>query len=643
MGGLAKIMCAIAGVFCRNNKLPVDILQGAVHKMNQAQARRGPDDQGVFSEAQINADQNADKRGLTISENQRRNPRGSAIVLGNCRLAIIDLSSAGHQPMHYKAKDGRAFWITFNGEIYNFEELKRSLTGKGYVFKTHTDTEVIQALFAEYGEASFRMLRGMFAFALFDVRAGKLFLVKDYYGIKPLYYFKDNEKVVFASTIGALLESGLVPREKNPKALISFLLLGSVPLPLTTIKNVFGLEAGHYLVIEKDKDPQKTKYYDPLDAFFEKKDVDFNSAVSEVKRRLEDSVKHHLISDAPLGVFLSGGLDSSALSALAAHLSTSDIDKLITLSVVFDEKEFSEEYHSDRAAQKIGSDHRKIKITKEDFYNSFEEIFRAMDQPTIDGINTFFVSWAAKKAGLKAVLSGLGGDEVFCGYPAFRRAALVRYIQKFPLFIKSPLTLFSFLGDRFAKLAYFSEDDILSFYLMNRGLFSPDETAKLLGISQREVTNVIRDDIFSHLRAQEGRLQKLHPVDLLSYFEITLYLQNQLLKDTDFMSMYHSVEVRVPFLDRPLVEYVASLDPKMKISKKINKPLLAEAVRDIVPQEILTRKKMGFTFPFAEWLKEDTDIDYNDDFIAADLAIKFKAGKLHWSRFWALAILAKVR
>ena len=301
--------------------------------------------------------------------------------------------------------------------------------------------------------------------------------------------------------------------------------------------------------------------------------------------------------------------------------------RLKTLSIIFDEPEFSEEYYSDLVAQKIGSDHRKIKITKQDFYNSFDEIFEAMDQPTIDSVNTFFIAKAAKQAGLKTVLSGLGADEIFLGYPHFRRAELLRKIQKLPKFIKLPLfnypitQLLNYLtkNDRYSKLSYFAKDDILSFYLGIRGLFAPQEAAKILDANLSEMNKFLND--FLKLETYKlTNLQTLSPVNLLSYLELKFYLQNQLLKDTDFMSMYHSIEVRVPFLDHPLVEYLSGLSPNVKLGKEINKPLLVEAVRELLPQEIFTRPKMGFTFPFQKWIGKD--------------------GK-HWSRDWATVVLRR--
>lgn len=583
-------MCGICGVY-QNGKFNKEELEKTVKKMNESQARRGPDDEGIF----------IDKK--------------NGLALGHRRLSILDLSEIGKQPMNYGD-----FLITFNGEIYNFLELKKDLEQKGYKFKTKTDTEVILALYAEYAEKSFTMLRGMFAFGLWDGKNRKLFLVKDRYGIKPLYYFSDAEKLVFASTVKAIAESGLVSVVKNPEAYIGFLLFGSAPLPLTTYKNIFAVPAGCYLVNEADGKQELIKYYEPLE-FFKNKTQSFrNSAITRdsIRNLLEESINIHLISDAPLGVFLSGGLDSSAIAALAAKNRENSIT---TLSIIFDEPEFSEQKYQRLVAQKIGSDHREIKITQKDFYDSFDEIFKAMDQPSIDGVNTFFISKAVKEAGLKVILSGLGADEIFCGYSHFRRAELLRKIQQLPRFLKLPLKLGNLFGGKYFKLSYFADNDILNFYLGIRGLFSPQEIAKILDTNLSEVEEFIKNLIIGY------KLQNtnFHPIDLLSYLELKFYLQNQLLKDTDFMSMYHSVEVRVPFLDHLLVEYLSNLLPEIKLSRDINKPLLVESVRDLLPLEIFSRSKMGFTFPFQKWLKEKGD---------------FKNGG-HWSRFWVKEVLKK--
>ncbi len=605
-------MCGISGVYF-NKKKKKNELKEIVLKMTERQVNRGPDGDGIFIDGK------------------------NCLVFGHNRLSIIDLSKAGKQPMNYGD-----FWITFNGEIYNFLELKKDLEKRGYKFKTKTDTEIILALYAEYGEKSFAMLRGMFAFGLWDEKNQKLFLVKDRYGIKPLYYYSDNEKLVFASTVKALENSGIIPVQKNLQAYIGFLIFGSVPLPLTTIKNVFAVPAGYYIEIGADGEKRTVKYYDLSDAFLKKSDDNFDTAKEKIHNLLEESVGLHLISDAPLGVFLSGGLDSSVLAALAAKQRKNPIT---TLSIIFDEPEFSEQKYQRMVAQKIKSNHQEIKITKKDFEGSFDEIFEAMDQPTIDGVNTFFIAKAAKQAGLKVVLSGLGADEIFCGYPSFRKAALLRKIQSLPIpsifWSFSSSILQSFFGDRYSKLSYFANDDILSFYLGIRGLFSSQETAKILDANLSEINNFINGFNDSLIINHQSLITKLHPVDLLSYLELKFYLQNQLLKDTDFMSMRHSVEVRVPFLDHPLVEYLSSLPPQLKLNmrkfnlqnidvnfgrsdfQKLNKPLLIAAVSDLLPQEIFIRPKMGFTFPFEKWLKEE------------------KSFSGHWSRHWAKEVLKR--
>lgn len=584
-------MCGICGVFSETRD--IESLKRGVVLMNQAQICRGPDDEGVFSDS----------------------PNG--IVLGHRRLSIIDLSPAGRGPMGYKSS---GLQITFNGEIYNFLELKKGLSAKGYKFKTKTDTEVVLALYQECGPESFSKLRGMFAFALWDSEKQKLFLVKDRYGIKPLYYYSNKENLIFGSSVKALEKSGLVPKESSLDALIGFLLLGSVPSPFTTLKNVFSLPSGYYLERDFKGNQKLTKYYEPLSFFRNKHETDFNSAASEIKNRLSEAVKLHLISDAPLGIFLSGGLDSSAIAAFAA---LNRREKITTLSVTFEEAEFSEKKYQDLMREKLNSDHKEIKITKNQFLDSYDEIFEAMDQPTIDGVNTFFISKAAKEAGLKVVLSGLGSDEIFCGYSNFHRAELLRKIQKFPRIFKLPLKIISLKKGRYSRLNYLFSKDILSFYLGLRGLFSPKETAKILGVELNKVNEFIENYSSTALPQEILKdLGSLNPIDLLSYLELKFYLQNQLLKDTDFMSMHHSIEVRVPFLDHLVVEYLSSLPPDLKLGKKINKSLLIKTVEDLIPEEILYRKKMGFTFPFEKWLGSKDS---------------------HWSRSWANVVLNRWR
>ncbi|MDP1689419.1 MAG: asparagine synthase (glutamine-hydrolyzing) [bacterium] len=656
-------MCGIAGVIKKGARELE--LKESIARMNNTQKLRGPDDRGFF-----------------ISEKD-------GLALGHTRLSILDLSSAGHQPMLYPIPHtlNPNLVITFNGEIYNFFELRKELEGKGYQFKTKTDTEVILAAFAEWGVESFSRLRGMFAFGLWDEVQKKLYLVKDRYGIKPLYYYSKSDELFFASTVKALKACGKIPNKKNEKAAIGFLLFGSVPLPHTTIQNVYGLEAGHYLEVnltsnltssqDVNLSVKNVKYYEPLD-YFLRSDVpniiplssdigshnigpfDIKNTIQKIRSLLEESVRLHMISDAPLGVFLSGGIDSSALAILAdANLGTSEVPgtsdvrsigskRLKTLSIVFDEQEYSEQKYQQIVAKQIKSDHQEYRITKSDFENSIDDIWQAMDEPTIDGVNTYFIAKAAKEAGLKAVLSGLGADEIFFGYPSFRRASMLRKVQKGlsifghrkSLGLAMSRTL-GFLSDRYAKLDYLRYSDPLRFYLSIRGLFAPLEVAKILNISEAEVNDFI-DSIAISYQLSAISSHKIHPANVLSYLELKFYLQNQLLKDSDSMAMHHSVEIRVPFLDHPLVEYISGLSAGLKLKPDIKnlkfkiknsrpKPLLIASMCDLLPQKVWDRAKMGFTFPFNEWISESS--------------LKAKSYQLkassHWSRNWALNVISR--
>ncbi|MDO8469663.1 MAG: asparagine synthase (glutamine-hydrolyzing) [bacterium] len=622
-------MCGISGILATRAGDRA-LIERAVRAMNARQVRRGPDDEGIASYPLANGG------GPSASL------RTGEVVLGHRRLSIIDLSSAGHQPME-RSIPGGILSITFNGEIYNFRELRAELVARGERFNTETDTEVILTLFAREGVASFSKLRGMFAFALWDSRNQMLYLVRDRYGIKPLYYAATPNQVVFASTVGALAESGLVPAERDPRALIGFLLTGSVPSPWTTLRAVSAVPSGSYLERRVDGTIRTVRYYDPLEAFTRKRDVSFAEATHEVRRLLSDAVGSHLVSDAPLGIFLSGGLDSSAITALAAHGRAKPVT---TLSVNFDEPAYSEKLYQDRVAGWLKTDHRESRIRRADFMGELDEALGAMDQPTVDGVNTFFIAGAAKAAGLKAVLSGLGSDEIFFGYPAFRKARALRFVSHLPAALRSLATSHAMLGRRTPKASYLMRGDLIGEYLTVRGLFTPREAATLLGVHEAEVLAVV-EDIAASLVPGGHELQvleSLHPADTHSYLELKSYLESQLLKDTDFMAMHHSVEVRVPFLDHPLVEYLASLPADLKFPRGgVNKPLLVEAVRDIVPREVFQRPKMGFTFPFAEWLASVVG-EHNAfrPLLATahgkELLRRFKAGDLHWSRLWAATI-----
>lgn len=582
-------MCGICGVI-KKEISEKEIT--ATWRMNESQRFRGPDDEGleVFSGA----------------------------VLGHRRLSFLDLSSAGHQPM---ADKGNCFQLVFNGEIYNFQELRLELEKAGVVFKTKSDTEVILELYVREGSRMVYKLRGMFALAIWDSQEKTLFLARDRYGIKPLYYAQLLDGgLVFASTVKAIKESGLLTLTPDKWAKIGFTVFGSVPAPYTTYLEIKSLMAGHLAKYSVTGDFKVEKYYEPIEFFINKENSTRTEAVEKIKNILAEATKLHLISDAPLGVFLSGGLDSSALSALAVQ--ARGAEPTDTLGIDFEEKDFSEKEIRNKVVEKIKTRHREITVREKDLVCELPNIMTAMDQPTIDGVNSYFVSAGAKLAGLKAVLSGLGSDEVFMGYHYFKIANKIRLVQKIvPSFIWRVLPK----RGKWGRLRWLRNKHPFFAYVSARSIFSPTEAAELAGVPESEVWSLV-SSLSSSLPLA---ISSLPPADLFSYLDLVFYMHNQLLKDTDFMSMRHSVEVRVPFLDHRLIEYVSSLPISLKLGGIRPKSLLIEAVANILPKEVWERKKMGFTFPFAVWLK-------NKDYFpgrAEGARKEFLAGG-HWSRYW---------
>lgn len=582
-------MCGICGAVSKAETTDREI--GAVVKMNNSQRFRGPDDEGL------------EKLG--------------GAVLGHRRLSFLDLSPAGHQPM--ADRSGR-FWLVFNGEVYNFLELRAQLESAGATFKTNSDTEVILELYARHGTSALSELRGMFALAIWDTQDKKLFLARDRYGIKPLYYAFSDNGLVFASTVKAIRDSGLLVLTPEKHAQIGFAIFGSVPAPYTTYQEVRSLPAGSWAEYSLDRGWKTEKYYEPLDFFLDKKNPTRREAAAEIRSLLAEATRLHLLSDAPLGVFLSGGLDSSALAALAAEERGSEPTD--TLSIDFEEKEFSEKSVRNKVVARIKTRHREIMAREGDLSCELPNLMLAMDQPTIDGVNSYFVSVGAKAAGLKAVLSGLGSDEIFMGYHYFKVAGRIRLIQKL-----IPVWFWKFWpkNGRWGRLQWLKSRHPFATYVAARSIFSPAEAAAAAGFPEAEIWNFF-NDLSGRLPAA---VRSLAVADLFSYLDLSFYMHNQLLKDTDFMSMKHSVEVRVPFLDHKLVEYVSGLPVSLKIAGKWPKSLLIEAVADLLPREVWERKKMGFTFPFAVWLKNK---DYFPG-LAEAARREFLAGS-HWSRYW---------
>jgi asparagine synthase (glutamine-hydrolysing) len=420
--------------------------------MRDAQAHGGPDDAGLYL-----------------------SPNGT-VGLAHRRLSLLDLTSAGHQPMHL---EDPSLWLSFNGEIYNFLALRHELSGYGYAFKTGTDTEVILYAYRQWGVEAFGRLNGMFAFALHDHQRQQVFLVRDQAGIKPLYYTHHEGDLVFASEVRAFHQSGLA-FVANPDWPLYFLSLGFVPEPYTTLQGVHMLPKASYLQWDARAGTGKLHAYGqrtnqtPI--------VTEADARTAVREGLTAAVKRHLISDAPIGVFLSGGIDSSILALVAGEELG---DRLRTLSVSFREKNFDERSFQHAVAAKLTGRHASLTLDKHAFFEALPETLQAMDQPTVDGINTWFITRYAKQQGLKAVLSGVGGDELFGGYPSFKRVHRLQAYRRLSRTI--PKQVWGWLPPRLAKLSALAYGGDLGNYLFLRGLYPPRFVAQLVGCTEEAV------------------------------------------------------------------------------------------------------------------------------------------------------------
>lgn len=590
-------MCRIAGIV--DKALPIAENQRRVTAMCNVLAHGGPDDEGI-------------------------NTEGYA-VFGHRRLAIIDLTNNGHQPM---ADVAGKVWITFNGEIYNYVNLRQELLAAGAVFKSQTDTEVIVQAYIIWGTSAFAKLRGMFAFALHDVLEQKVYLVRDTMGIKPLYYHVKNGALSFASELRAF-KAANIENEEDKAWKIKFLAFGHIPEPQTTLKNVLSLPKGNMLCWDINSATYSvTKYAKasnlPLITHA-------STARAAVQQALAAAVKRQLIADAPIGVFLSGGIDSSLLTLMA---SAQKHRQLNTVSIFFNEQSYDEHAFQKIISAEIEGNKHSHLVTQKQFNEGLTEFITAMDMPTMDGINSYFISKYAHQDGLKAVLSGLGADELFGGYPSFNRISYLQKLQKAPPALLKAIA--PFFDDRYKKLAYLSRPEQLALYLSMRALFAPPDIAALLNCTEYEVYNVIFDNQTYH------QCNSCNSFQLASKLETDIYMQNQLLRDTDVMSMSHGLEVRVPFLDEDLQAIVQSIQPHLRFDKKQPKKLLIDSFNDILPKAVWSRPKMGFSFPLQKWMSQHgaiTNEQFYDSTYKRNVIKGFKKGQLHWSKAFVVYLM----
>jgi asparagine synthase (glutamine-hydrolysing) len=581
-------MCGIAALYAYDDR-GVAAGAGGLRAASEWMRCRGPDGSGEW-----------------MSSNGR-------IALAHRRLAIIDPSDAGAQPM--QTSDG-AYVISFNGEIYNYRELRRSLEAKGFRFRSGTDTEVLLHLYADKGERMVTELRGMFAFALWDEKKKGLFLARDHFGIKPLYLADDGRSIRVASEVKALLAGGSVDTTPNPAGLSGFFVWGHVPEPHTMYRGIRALPAGHTMWIDRDGAGAPRPYADLATmlarADAERPAMDARERAERLRAAMLDSVRHHLVADVDVGVFLSAGIDSTVLAALASEAG----GRLRTVTLGFAEYRgtaHDETPVAERVAKELGAEHRTIWVTRADFRNALDDLLERMDQPTIDGVNSYFVARAAKEAGLKVALSGLGGDELFAGYSDFRDIPrMVRLVSHLPArdaMGKMVRKWVSRLQPHFASTKYASMieygGDYAGAYLLRRAVFLPWELAEILGAEAEtsdHETGIMRSVV-------NDTLTRCAPAVKVSALEGTRYMRNQLLRDADWASMTHSVEVRVPLVDWSLWREVAALG---LIAPYRGKRALSATPRQALPGVVLNRGKTGFTVPMREWMVEGEGARYTD-------------------------------
>lgn len=638
-------MCGVAGIVGAGS--PED--EKLVRTMNSVQRHRGPDDAGFWSSG--------------------GEARGQGVMFGHRRLSIVDLSMLGHQPT---VDPGTGCAVVYNGEIYNFRALRAELTGLGHQFESDCDTEVLLRGWVEWGESVVPRLEGMFAFAVWDPRADAVFLIRDRLGIKPLYYALAEEVngqrgLLFASEVRALLETGRVARTFDPMGLSSYLWNGFVVGPNTILEGVRLLDAGSILRVEPDGSLGSIRRYWtlPLGEGAHGREGREADAVEAVRSCLSDAVSKRLVADVPLGVFLSGGVDSSAVACLAQRASERPIR---TFNVSFDESAYDESPHARAVAEAIGSEHQEVRLSEQDFVSGLPEALSALDQPTFDAVNTWFVSHAVREAGLTVALAGTGGDELFGGYSSFRDLPRARRAMRGLLLLPTGLrrrggeaAMSLIRGDsavppqtRWGKLAdvLASDGSLLALYQLSSGLFT-DRYREALSpeFAQRGLSGI------PPVVAQglSDRLQGIPDLEGTSALELAFFLGERLLRDTDVASMSVSLEVRVPFVDHRLIEAVGRLPASRRYEPVGRKMLLRELGTSGIDPAVFDRPKAGFELPFEVWCRRQLRTAVDDVLrdpeccarvgLAAkpvsDLWQGFCDGRkgIYWSRIWALYVL----
>ena len=617
-------MCGIAGIATTQSN---DSLRPAADLMAASMKHRGPDSQGVQEFA--------------------------SCLLVNARLSIIDLSDRGRMPM--SSADGQT-WITYNGESYNAGELRAELQARGHSFRTTSDTEVVLQLYQEYGERFVEKLRGMFAFAIWDGRERKLVLGRDRLGIKPLYLHESNGRLVFASELKALLASGLVARQLDPAGVRVFLQLGHIPAPWTAIRGVTPLAPGH-IGVWKDGQWRTEPYWSLSPHSSSGHATDHPAA--DLTQVLLDAMRNHLVSDVPVLIFLSGGTDSACLGALAR---AAGAQNLSAMTVGFGEAEFDESRLTRRTAEALGVPLEVVTLEARRVEADLDHAVWALDEPSVDGLNSYWISKLGAEAGFKVALSGQGGDELFGGYDSLawfeRFNAVARWARPLPAVPLGHLLDRHAFPFRWRKLSYLigADDPFVASQLAVKVLFLERDVDEL--VSSPFARNGRPAEAREHLEYWSRQVENEDLRERLAFMDIHTHLEPRLLRDLDAMSMAHSIEVRPVFLDHRLVEFLLSVPSSIRMRQK---RLLLDAAKVFLPPALLadleTRRKRTFTFPFQRWLSRDLRRVLREGFATDRLRrtgvlepaavnrlwgrYERSEGAVGWSRIWNLFVLQR--
>lgn len=573
-------MCGIAGIYAFKSSASSPNIDELL-EIRDGMESRGPDGSGIWTAA------------------------NGRVALAHRRLSIIDLSENGHQPMLYG--NGR-YCITFNGEIYNYKELKSELIALGFTFTSTSDTEVVLAGYAAFKERVLEKLVGMFAFAIYDTVSHELFLARDHFGIKPLYWSQTHGKFHFASQVKALVRATGVGTMPSAAGHAGFLLWGFVPEPYTLYEDVRSLPPGHFMVVNLEVGVKQHRYFDftrEVSGWTLAAQSRSHEMADEFSSLVRDAVERHMVADVPVGVFLSAGIDSTTIAAIATEFTNKP---LRTVTLGFDEFRDTpndETTIAQKVADKLGTAHSTVWVNRQAFEAELPRILEFMDQPSCDGINSYFISKAAKQAGIKVVLSGLGGDELFRSYPSFVQIPdLVRKVNSVP--INAPLRRLSrwlsapvirrVTSPKYASLLEYG-GSVAGAYLLRRGMHMPWE---ILGERDHEFLSSGLHELRTEHRLAELINGITSPELQVTSLEMQWYMQAQLLRDTDWASMAHSVEVRVPFVD---IKFIRALGPHLASSTPPTKKCLANAPRTTPIPEIVAKKKTGFVVPVRQWME----------------------------------------